>query len=108
MTTESTNNSLQAVTEVRVYLTEGQHQLDSLMTSLHDKHKVMGVTAFRGIAGFGQSGKMHAASLLDMSLDLPIVLEFFDKPEKIHAIVKEIEQNLKPGHLITWPAQMNL
>ena len=99
--------SIQEVTVVRIYLTEGQHQLDALMTSLHDKHKVMGVTAFRGIAGFGQSGKMHAANLLDMSLDLPIVLEFFDMPEKIRPIILDIEKDLKPGHLISWSAQMN-
>ncbi len=100
--------STKEVTVVRIYLTEGQHQLDTFMTALHDEHKVMGVTAFRGIAGFGQSGKMHASSLLDMSLDLPMVLEFFDAPEKIQFIVNEFEQKLKPGHLITWSAQMNL
>lgn len=100
--------STKEVTVVRIYLTEGQHQLDTFMAALHNEHKVMGVTAFRGIAGFGQSGKMHASSLLDMSLDLPIVLEFFDTPEKIHFIVNELEQKLKPGHLITWSAQMNL
>ena len=108
MTIESTGNSSKDVTVVRVYLTEGKHQLDTLMTALHDEHKVMGVTAFRGIAGFGQSGKMHSSSLLDMSLDLPVVLEFFDTPEKIRTIVSEIEKNLNPGHLITWSAQMNL
>ena len=100
--------SAKEVTVVRIYLTEGQHQLNTFMTVLHDEHKVMGVTAFRGIAGFGQSGKIHASGLLDMSLDLPVVLEFFDTPEKIHIIVEELEQKLKPGHLITWSAQMNL
>ena len=99
--------STQEVTVVRIYLTEGRHQLETFMTALHDKHKVRGVTAFRGVAGFGQSGKIHAANLLDMSLDLPIVLEFFDTPEKIRAIISDIEKDLKPGHLISWSAQMN-
>lgn len=98
---------MKEISIVRIYLTEGQHQLDTLITSLHDEHKVMGVTAFRGIAGFGQSGKMHAASLLDMSLDLPIVLEFFDTPEKIRTIISTIEKEIKPGHLISWSASMN-
>ena len=97
----------QEVTVVRIYLTEGKHQLDKFMTALHDSYKVKGVTAFRGIAGFGQSGKMHAANLMDMSLDLPIVLECLDTPEKIRAIISDIKKDLQPGHLIFWSAQMN-
>jgi len=96
-----------SVTVVRVYLTEGQNQLEKIITSLHDNHQVLGVTAFRGIAGFGQSGKMHTSNLLDMSLDLPIVLEFFDEPEKIKLIIKDLENTQKPGHILTWSAQMN-
>lgn len=95
------------ITVARIYLTEGHGQFDEMMSILHDKHKVMGVTAFRGIAGFGQSGRMHLSGLLDMSLDLPIILEFFDVPEKIDVIVKHLNQILKPGHVITWSAQMN-
>jgi hypothetical protein len=37
------------VTMVRIYLTEGQHQLDPLLAKLHDEEKVRGVTVFRGI-----------------------------------------------------------
>src|SRR6266566_4047516 len=64
---------------VRIYLTEGEHLLKQLMKKLHDEEKVRGVTVFRGISGFGRSGKMHSASLVDLSLDLPLVLEFFDE-----------------------------
>ena len=95
------------VTMVRIYLTEGQHQLNGLMSRLHDDLKVKGVTAFRGIAGFGQSGKMHSSSLLDVSLDLPVILEFFDTPEKIRAIIEELEGDIKPGHLVMWSAHTN-
>jgi len=95
------------VSMVRIYLTEGQHQLNDLMSKLHDDFQVKGVTAFRGIAGFGQSGTMHSSYLLDVSLDLPIVLEFFDTPEKIRAIVQDLEDDIKPGHLVMWSAQTN-
>ena len=95
------------VSMVRIYLTEGQHQLNVLMARLHDDYQVKGVTAFRGISGFGQSGTMHSSSLLDVSLDLPIVLEFFDTPEKIRAIVQDLEDDIKPGHLVMWSAQTN-
>jgi len=95
------------ITMVRIYLTEGQHQFEKLMTILHDEEKVRGVTAFRGIAGFGQSGKMHSSSLIDVSLDLPLVLEFFDAPEKVKQVIEHLNTLIKPGHIVSWPAQVN-
>ncbi len=98
---------MSTVTLVRIYLTEGQHKAEELMRILHDEEQVRGVTAFRGIMGFGQSGKMHASSLIDMSLDLPLVLEFFDRPEKVEQVLKRLEPLIKPGHAVSWPAQVN-
>ena len=96
------------VTMVRVYLTEGEHQYESIIALLHDDEKVRGVTAFRGIAGFGQSGLMHSSSLLDLSLDMPIVLEFFDAPARIEQVLTDLNTMIKPGHIVTWPAYINL
>ncbi len=95
------------ITMVRIYLTEGEHQFEKLMTILRDEEKVRGVTAFRGIAGFGESGKMHSSSLIDLSLDLPLVLEFFDSPEKIEQVLAHLNTLVKPGHIVSWPAQVN-
>ena len=95
------------VTMVRLYLTEGQHQYQRVMQYLHDEARVAGVTAFRGIAGFGQSGEMHSSTLLDMSLDLPLIMEFYDSPDKIDAVLDELNQFIKPGHIATWPAAIN-
>jgi hypothetical protein len=95
------------VTVVRIYLTEGQHQFQRLMGILHDEEKVCGVTAFRGIAGFGRSGRMHSSTLLDVSLDLPLVLEFFDEPGKVERVLDRLDQLVKPGHLLTWSAEVN-
>ena len=95
------------ITMVRIYLTEGQHQFEKLMAILHDEEKVCGVTAFRGIAGFGQSGKMHSSNLIDISLDLPLVVEFFDAPEKVKQVLKNLNTLIKPGHIVSWPAHMN-
>lgn len=95
------------VTVVRVYLTEGKHQYQSLMALLQDQEKVCGLTAFRGIAGFGRSGRMHSSTLLDMSLDLPLVLEFFDQTEKVERVLEHLNKLLKPGHVVSWPAQVN-
>jgi PII-like signaling protein len=91
---------------VRIYLTEGEGNMQDLLKCLHDEEKVQGVTVFRGISGFGKSGKMHSSSLLDMSLDLPLVIEFFDVPKKVNDILEHIRKDIDPGHIVSWPATL--
>jgi len=91
---------------VRIYLTEGEGNMQDLLKCLHDEEKVQGVTVFRGISGFGKSGKMHSSSLLDMSLDLPLVIEFFDVPQKVNDILEHIRKDIDPGHIVSWPATL--
>lgn len=95
------------VTVVRIYLTEGHAQLDALLKRLRQWEKLRGVTVFRGIAGFGESGALHTAKLVDLSLDLPLVVEFFDTPEKISAVLEHLTPLIKPGHMLSWSARVN-
>ena len=96
------------VTVVRIYLTEGEKLMRTLLAKLHDEEKVRGVTVFRGISGFGRSGVMHSSTLLDLSLDLPIVIEFFDDPDKVTRILLHLKTILPKGHVISWQAQVNV
>jgi PII-like signaling protein len=93
---------------VRIYLTEGEGRLEDLLRRLHDEEKVRGVTVFRGISGFGKSGRLHSSSLLDMSLDLPLVVEFFDEPQRVEAILAHIGNGFEPGHIVSWPASLRV
>ena len=95
------------VTVVRIYFTEGEKRLKPLLVKLHDEEKVRGVTVFRGISGFGRSGIVHSSTLLDLSLDLPVVIEFFDSPEKVSRILSHLKNELPAGHVLTWPALIN-
>jgi len=94
------------VTVVRVYLTEAEAHLESLLGHLNDHGKVRGVTVFRGIAGFGKSGTMHSSSLLDMSLNLPVVIEFFDEPAKAKQMIDYLYQVVGPDHIVSWSANV--
>lgn len=91
---------------VRIYLTEGEGRMEGLLQRLHDEEKVQGVTVFRGISGFGKSGKVHSSSLLDMSLDMPLVIEFFDVPDKVRNILEHIRKDIEPGHIVSWPGTL--
>ena len=94
------------VTIVRIYLTEGEGLMNPLIKRLHDWEKVRGVTVFRGITGFGKAGTMHSSTLLDMSLDLPVIVEFFDDPEKVETILEHLSGMIKPGHIVSWQADL--
>ena len=95
------------ITMVRIYLTEAGELQKTLLAKLHDEEKVRGVTVFRGVSGFGRSGKVHSSTLLDLSLDLPLIIEFFDKPEKVKGILAHLKKILPPGHVVSWNAHVN-
>lgn len=100
--------TLSEVVLVRVYCTEKDHQHQRIIDLLHQQHRVAGVTAFRGIAGFGKSGQLHEAGLLDVSLDLPVIVEFFDRVDKVDAVLPLLQNIVGPGHVVAWPAKANL
>ncbi|GMR16685.1 MAG: DUF190 domain-containing protein [Gammaproteobacteria bacterium] len=95
------------VTIVRIYLTEGETQLKNLMKRLRDWEKLRGLTVFRGISGYGESGVIHGANIVDLSLHMPIVVEFFDEDEKINSILEHISDQIKSGHMLKWSALVN-
>jgi PII-like signaling protein len=97
----------ETVTFVRIYLTEADKTLEPLLKKLHDQEKVRGVTVFRAMSGFGGSGVIHTASLLDLSLDLPVTVEFFDSPDKVDAILEHLSDLLEKGHIVRWQAEVN-
>jgi PII-like signaling protein len=78
--------------------------LPKLLKFLHDEEKVAGVTVLRGIAGFNSDGKMHLASLIDLSLDLPLVVEFYDRTEKTMEVIAKLKAQFNLPHIVSWPA----
>jgi len=56
-----------------------------------------GATVLRGIAGFGASSRVHRASFLGLSLDLPLVIECVESEEKIKAILPDLDKMLEGG-----------
>ena len=54
-----------------------------------------GATVLRGIESFGASSVVHRARLLELSEDLPIVIEIVDTEEKIRAFLERVEPLLE-------------
>lgn len=100
--------NMHEVTIVRIYLSEGETQLKNLMKRLRDWEKLRGLSVFRGISGYGESGVIHGADIVDLSMHLPIVVEFFDEDEKINNILEHLSDQIKPGHMLKWSATTNV
>jgi uncharacterized protein len=68
------------------------------------KRGLAGCTVLRGIMSFGASTMVHSAKLIEISQDLPIVVEIVDEEDKINSfvpVVDELMQKAACGGLIT-------
>ncbi len=68
------------------------------------KQGMAGATVLRGIMGYGASTRIHTAKLIDISEDLPIVIEIADEEEKINnfiQVVNTLMDECGRGGLIT-------
>ncbi len=59
-----------------------------------------GATVMRGIMGFGADSRMHTSKILQLSNDLPIVIELVDVQEKIDLLMPFLDETVTEG-LIT-------
>jgi len=85
-------------------MTEREHELQPVLRCLHDECHVRGVTVFRAISGFGSSGRVHEARWTDLSLDLPLVVEFFEVPERAAAARAALGALVPRDHMVYWQA----
>ena len=63
-----------------------------------------GATAWRGLMGFGPSTRIRTAKILDLSADLPVVVEITDEEARIAAFLPELDRlfaDSKSGGLVT-------
>ena len=96
------------VTIVRIYITESSHLLNSIVKHLKQEVEIRGVSVFRAISGFGATGE-HTSTLIDISLDLPLTIEFFDADQtKIKKALDYLSSVVKPQHVISWNARSNV
>ncbi|MDR3436940.1 DUF190 domain-containing protein [Telmatospirillum sp.] len=83
---------------LRIYLGEaeraGTTPLYEALVIKARELKLAGATVLRGPMGFGHSGKMHTAKILDLSSNLPLVVEIVDIREKIEAFLDAVSDML--------------
>ena len=65
-----------------------------------------GATVFRSPMGFGANSVVHSAKLLNLSSDLPIVVEIIDEEPKLQLFLKQIETMLESGLVTLEPVKV--
>jgi PII-like signaling protein len=60
-----------------------------------------GTTVIRGIAGFGASSVIHTINLVDLSADLPILIEVVDNQEHVDKLLPILDEMIVGGALVT-------
>ena len=92
---------------LRIYIGEsdrhGRLPLYEALVELFRQEGLVGATVLRGIAGFGASSVFHSDKLLELSKDLPILIEAVDTREKIEELMPRIDAMMNGG-MITMEA----
>ena len=60
-------------------------------------HGLSGATTIRGFEGFGSHTKIHTASILRLSEDLPVVIEVAETDEKINEFLEVLDDMMQEG-----------
>jgi uncharacterized protein len=86
---------------LRIFIGEDDHHkrlpfYEAIVLKARDMH-LAGATVIRGFLGFGKSSHMHAAKILRLSMDLPMVIEIVDVPEKVNAFLPYLEPMMRGG-----------
>jgi PII-like signaling protein len=91
----------QPARRLRVYLGERDHAgsqpLFMAIVEAARRHGLAGATAFKGIEGYGGHSVVHAARVVDLSADLPIVVEIVDRPAAVEAFLPVLTAMLGGG-----------
>ena len=86
---------------LRIYIGEADSwEGKSLYKALVLKAKELdlaGATVFQGCMGYGANSRIHTASLIDLSADLPIMIEIIDSAEYIEKFLPYLDLMVKEG-----------
>ncbi len=75
---------------------EGQLLYEWLVMKARE-YRLAGATVTRGIMGYGANSHIHTSTILRLSMDLPIVVEIIDTPEKIKVFLSFIDGVITEG-----------
>ncbi|MFZ0711291.1 MAG: DUF190 domain-containing protein [Terrimicrobiaceae bacterium] len=86
---------------IRIFIGEsdryGRRPLYEAIVSKAREMGMAGATVLRGPMGFGASSRIHSAKVLQLSMDLPLIVEMVDTEEKINAFLPCLDEMMNGG-----------
>jgi uncharacterized protein len=86
---------------LRIFIAEGdrfEHRpLYEALVEMLRKEGFAAATVLRGVSGFGAHSVYHSQKLLDLSADLPMIIEAVESEEKINAVMPRIDAMMSGG-----------
>jgi uncharacterized protein len=92
-------------TLVRIFLGDSDtwqsQQLYRVLLERLRREGFAGATVLRGVAGFGAASVIHTSNIVDLSADLPIVIEVVDDEQHVQALLPILDEMITGGALVT-------
>lgn len=86
---------------LRVYIGESDRWKGrSLFEQIVKKAKELdmaGATVCRGLMGYGANSRIHTAKIVDLSSDLPVIVEIVDSVEYIEKLLPYLDEMVNQG-----------
>ena len=84
---------------------DGRPLYEAIVLKARELH-LAGATVLRGPMGFGKSSRLHTAKILQLSEDLPMVIEIVDSEERIREFLPVLEPMMGSGLVTLEKAQV--
>lgn len=86
---------------MRIFIGEsdrhGHQPLHEAIVNLLRREGIAGATVLRGIAGFGGRSVYHTDKILQLSSDLPLVIEVVDSQDNLDRIMPQLNEMMSGG-----------
>lgn len=94
---------------LKIYTGENEHwQGTTLYHALVLKFRELGlagVTVYRGMEGYGHEKRLRTSRILELSADLPVIIEVVDTEENISRVLPLVKKMVQKGLVILQNAQ---
>jgi PII-like signaling protein len=69
---------------------------EAIVLAAREAH-LAGATVLRGAVGFGKTSRLHTSKILQLSMDLPLIIEIVDAEDKINSFLPYLDKMIDGG-----------
>lgn len=100
-------NDVQEMQQVQIFVLEaaqwrGEPLYLAILRFLQ-RQGAAGATVVRAIAGFGAHDRLHQATLVDVGADLPLMILWIDRPDRVARLLPQVESMSSGNLIVTFP-----